>query len=179
MENDCAGACLDILYIYINWYWSWIWVNLSGPANFWLQIIDFFSASLGCWFATNGYSCALKMVMTCNVWWILGLKQRSESFFFPPQKQVISQKKTPEHGCCESSSAILLVAVHTFKHTEKTIWNSRWTAKHVKGILEGLPELFLKHIDSHWPHSEAAWCKKLSSFWAWRQMRFGETSVLG
>ena len=39
--------------------------------------------------------------------------------FFPQHKQVISHKKTPELGCCESTSAILSVAVHNFIHTGK------------------------------------------------------------
>lgn len=175
-KYHCAGACLDILYILRIMHVVILVLNLSEsewtcqilvtslPAKYWQMS----SASWGCWFATNGYSCALKMVMTCNVWWILGLQETIWIGFFHNTSRQISHKKTPELGCCESTSAILSVAVHNFIHTgKKTYEISRWTAFRMSKVS---------------PHSEAAWWKLNIQFLTfkggkknqvWRNASFG------
>ena len=145
---DCACNWYIIYFTYYaKWYWSWIWVNLRGD----LPNSCHISASWGCWFATNGYSCALKMVMTCNVWWIFGLQETIWIGFFHNTSRQISHKKVPpELGCCESTSAILSVAVHNFyTHRKKTYDISRWHAFRMSKVS---------------PHSEAAWWKLNTQF---------------
>ena len=90
-------------------------------------------------------------------WWramfggFLGCKKRSESVFSTTQADKFPTKGPPELGCCESTSAILSVAVHNFyTHRKKTYDISRWHAFRMSKVS---------------PHSEAAWWKLNTQFW--------------